>query len=385
MVAAVRRGESLRSVAARFGVSAPTVQRWVERARGKRLDRTSFSDRSSAPRQVHNRTDAELDRLVMEIRQQLRDHSDLGEFGAAAIRRELLQRGLKKPPALRTIGYLLKRHGATDYRHRIRRKPPAAGWYLPQVAAGVAEVDEWDFVEGLVIRGGLHVEVLNVVSLHGGLVGSSPQRGFTSAGALVAMVEHWRAVGLPDYAQFDNDTRFTGPRQHPDAVGQVIRACVSLGVVPVFAPPREQGFQNGIESYNGKWQAKVWARFQYTSLAQLQRQSDQYVAAHRVRSRARREGAPPRRRFPKQWTFDPQVKLSRGLIIFLRRTNDKGIVEVLGRPFEVDPHWVHRLVRCEVDIRGKEIRFYGLRRREPDRQPLLHRVVYELPPRYLSD
>ena len=54
---------------------------------------------------------------------------------------------------------------------------------------------------------------------------------------------------------------------------------------------------------------------------------------------------------------------------------------------ERDPqgkHWVHRLVRCEVNIASKEIRFYGLRRREPDSQPLLRKVAYELPSTYIS-
>jgi hypothetical protein len=32
-----------------------------------------------------------MEDLMLNLRQQLRDHSDLGEFGAAAIRRELLQ------------------------------------------------------------------------------------------------------------------------------------------------------------------------------------------------------------------------------------------------------------------------------------------------------
>lgn len=385
MVAAVRRGESLRSVAARFGVSVPTVTRWVCRAQGKRLDRTSFSDQSSAPRHVHNRTSPEMEKRVLALRQQLRDQSDLGEFGAAAIRRELAGHGIPHPPSLRTIGYILERHGALDYRRRIRRQAPPAGWHLPAVAAGLAEVDEFDFVEGLFIRGGIEVEVLNVVSLHGGLVGSWPAAGWTTELALGAILEHWRCFGLPDYAQFDNDNRFSGPHHHQDAIGRVTRVCLGLGVRPVFAPPREHGFQNAIESYNGKWQAKVWARWHYETLAQVQGQSGKYVAAHRARNPARIEAAPQRRAFPKTWKFAPQAKIKRGVIIFLRRSSDQGMVEVLGRPYEVGMHWVNRLVRCEVDIAGQEIRFYGLRRREPSTQPLLGKVVYKLPPRYVSE
>lgn len=320
----------------------------------------------------------------MRIRQQLRETSALGEFGAAAIRRELRCRGVDPPPSLRTIGYVLERGGAVDYRHRRRRQPPAVGWYLPEVAAGLAEIDEFDFVVGLLTGDRTEVEVLNVVSVHGGLVGSWPEAGFTAERALQAMLEHWRRFGLPDYAQFDNDNRFIGPQQHQDAIGRVIRACLSLGVVAVFAPPREHGLQNAIEGYNSKWQEKVWVRFEFATLQQVQKQSNKYVEAHRLRRRVRIENAPERKAFPKSWKFDRGEKIKSGRIIFIRRSSDQGKVTVLGHEFEIDRHWCNRLVRCEVDITGKAIRFYGLRRSEPERQRLLRKVAYELPLRYIG-
>ena len=79
----------------------------------------------------------------------------------------------------------------------------------------------------------------------------------TSERTVVSLVEHWRDVGLPGYAQFDNDMTFQGTHRYPDALGRVIRLCLSLDVVPVFVPPRETGFQAMIESYNGWWQVRV--------------------------------------------------------------------------------------------------------------------------------
>jgi putative transposase len=383
MVAAVRRGQSLHAVARQFKVSVPTVQRWRDRAKGQRLDRLDFRDRSCAPHTVANRTPAAVERLILDIRTFLKDESPLGEFGAQAIQTELRRRRSKPLPSLRTIGNILSRYGALDYRRRRRFPAPTPGWYLPAVARGLAELDEWDFVEGLRIGGGPEVEVLNVISLHGGLAGSFPQPPFDTDAALQAILKHWREVGLPDYAQFDNDTRFTGPHQHADTIGRIIKLCLALGVVPVFAPPREHGLQNGIESYNGRWQEKVWSRFHFEDLAHLQQQSQRYVAAYRKKKAARRERAPRRRPFPKRWQFDAQAKVS-GRIIFIRRSGEQGAVEVLGHQFAVDEHWLHRLVRCEVDIAANEIRFYALRRREPSEQPLLGKVSYQLPSRYIK-
>src|SRR5947207_6981568 len=153
MVMAVRRGKSTRAVARLFRVSPPTVQRWMAKVKGQRLDRASFENTSKAPKRVANRTSLEVEQTVLSIRQHLKEESPLGEFGALAIHRELQGRKLASMPSLRTINRILERNGALDYRRRIRRPPPPKGWYLPEVAQSQAELDEFDFVQGLAIRG----------------------------------------------------------------------------------------------------------------------------------------------------------------------------------------------------------------------------------------
>src|SRR5262245_7269337 len=384
MVQAVRRGASMRQVAHQFGVALATVQRWVARAGEQRLDRVDWTDRPCGLPTPVNRTERALEDLVLTIRQELRDTSDLGEFGAAAIHREWLARGLPDPPSARTIGLILERRGALDRRRRTRRPAPPPGWYLPPVADGRVELDSFDLVEGLVIRGGIHVEVLNGISLHGGLVMSRPHPAITAKFVVEALVEHWRAAGLPGYAQFDNDPLFEGPQIHPDTIGRVARACLSLGVVPVFVPPRETGFQAAIEGFNGLWQAKVWARFQHPSLEALQAQSARYVAAHRQRAAARVEAAPGRRPFPRSWRLDLQAH-PQGRLVFLRRSNGQGEVQLLGRALAVDPLWQHRLVRADVDLTKCRIRCYTLRRRAADQQPMVKETRYVLPRRPFSE
>ena len=92
MVAAVRRGQPLRAVAKKFGVAVATVAHWVERAKGQRLDRVDFSDRSRAPHQTR-RTESTLEDLVLQTRRDLAQ-SDLGAIGADAIRLALLGQGV---------------------------------------------------------------------------------------------------------------------------------------------------------------------------------------------------------------------------------------------------------------------------------------------------
>ena len=383
MVAAVRRGASQRAVADRFGVALCTMQRWIERAKGKRLGRVDWSSRSRTPKRT-GRTDSAIEQQVLTIRRWLKDKSPLGEYGAATIQEEMRVRGIDPRPSIRTIGRILERRGALDARKRTRRLPPPRGWYLPDLAAEHVELDSFDTIEGLAIRGEPHLTILTAISLHGGLAAAWPARSVSAKTTLAALVEHWQEVGLPAYAQFDNDNRFTGPRQHRDAIGRVIRVCLSLKVTPVFAVPSEHGFQAAIESFNARWQAKVWLRFEHRSLPGLKTRSAKYIAAARQRSAARIESAPPRRSFPKRWKLDLQ-KQPRGTIVYIRRTNERGRVSILGHTFVVDRHWPHRLVRAEVDLTANQIRFLALRRREPTDQPLLKEVPYTLPTKPFKD
>jgi hypothetical protein len=81
--------------------------------------------------------------------------------------------------------------------------------------------------------------------------------------------------------------------------------------------------------------------------------------------------------FPEPWRLDLQARL-KGRIVYLRRTDATGVVEVLGRSFEVDRQWVHRLVRAEVDFDSGMVRFYRLRRREPRDQPMMREVAHRI-------
>lgn len=381
MTAAVRSGQSQRAVSRQFGVSLSTVQLWVKKADGKDLDQIDWEDGSHAPHAPRGRTPEPTQNRVLAARQSLSQDSDLGEFGAQAIRDHLLEQPditRAQVPSAATINRILRNYGLFDARRRVRRKPPLPGWYLPDVAARRAEIDETDFVEGLYLEGGQEICLFNLISLHGGLCASWLHHNMQAPFVRACLAAHWRVFGLPDYAQFDNANVFAGPRQYPDAIGTVIRLCLSLGVTPVFAVPREFGIQSAIESYNNLWQQKVWHRFHFETTEQAGIRSDRYVTAVRMKRRARQDAAPSRRTFPADWT-EPLGLTRDGQILFLRRTNEQGVVELLGREYLVDEHWCHRLVRCEVDLSRDQIRVYGLRRQSPGEQPLLRQWDYRLP------
>jgi hypothetical protein len=184
---------------------------------------------------------------------------------------------------------------------------------LPRVAAGLAELDSWDFVEGLVLQGGPEVEVLNVIALHSGLIGSWLDLPYTAVRTLEGMLGHWREVGLPEFAQFDNDTRFQGAHQYADVVSRVMRLCLHLASRRSSPSPANTGSKIDSKTLTGAGRPRYGADF------------------ITIRSpRSKRDRRPMSRRvecgLPRAW---------HGQMIFLRRTSDTGTVELLQHRFPV--------------------------------------------------
>jgi len=371
MVSAVRRGASFRAVAHRFRCCLRTVQVWVARAEGRRLDRVDWAGHLPGRRTAINRMPPDVEARVLAFRRALQQDDILGEYGAAAIRQALLASGAAAVPALRTIGRILERHGALDHRRRIRRPPPPPGWHLPPVAARQADVDLFDFIEDLKLADGPLFDVLTGVALHAGLPAAWPLVPASTDRDLSCLLAHWQRHGVPGFGQFDNDTRFQGAHQHADVFGRVTRLCLQLGVTPVFVPPREFGLQNPIEAFNALFLAKVWRRFHFAALAALETHTARYLAA-------RRSAAPARHPWPAHWHWQPAL-LPAGCVIYIRRTDDRGRIALLGHTWPVERTWCHRLVRAEVDLATSEIRCFALRRSAPDEQPLLRTTPYHYP------
>jgi hypothetical protein len=352
-------------------MSKSSVARWVERTHGERLDRTNLEDRK--PGRAWNRMAEDVEERIAVLRRQLKS-SVLGEYGAKAIQVALEADPIELPSEA-AINRALSRLGLHDGARRIRRPAPPKGWYLPAVMTARVELDCFDFIEGLKIASGPLIDVLTAKSLHGSLTDAWPMPGLRAKATVACLLRRWTDEGLPTYAQFDNHTVFQGAHHVADTVGRVSRLCLQLNVIPVFVPPLEHGMQNIIESFNALWQAKVWLRYRMATLAELKARSERYITAHRARTQVMAESAPPRRAMPSRFRFHPELPV-RGRMIFIRRTDGGGRVDMLGQRFAVSRTWTHRLVRCEVDFDHHHIKCFGLRRRAPADQPLLATLPY---------
>ena len=94
------------------------------------------------------------------------------------------------------------------------------------------------------------------------------------------MLRCWKAVGLPDFLQLDNELSFRGSNRYPRSPGLVIRLCLHFGVQPVFIPIGEPWRNGVIEKFNDTYNRKFFRRQWFNSYNHLKQQSKNFQRFH---------------------------------------------------------------------------------------------------------
>ena len=95
-----------------------------------------------------------------------------------------------------------------------------------------------------------------------------------------SLLRCWKAIGLPDFLQLDNELSFRGSNRHPRSPGLVIRLCLYFGVQPVFIPIGEPWRNGTIEKFNDTYNKKFFRRQWFPSYSMLKRQSKNFQRFH---------------------------------------------------------------------------------------------------------
>jgi putative transposase len=95
-----------------------------------------------------------------------------------------------------------------------------------------------------------------------------------------SLMRCWKAIGIPDFLQLDNELSFRGSNKYPRSFGIVIRLCLYFNVQPVFIPIREPWRNGVIEHFNDTYNKKFFRRQWFNSYAYLKRQSKSFQRFH---------------------------------------------------------------------------------------------------------
>lgn len=353
-VARVLSGEPVRKVALDLGRTERWVRKWV--ARYDPADEAWGADRSRAPHRVANRTPADVEETVLEIRARLMANQ-WAQVGAAAIAWEMTKLGLA-PPELWTIDRILRRAAVPKRRARSRYVPrgtpyPGGGSRLPAPGA----IQEIDLVGPRHLAGAREFYAVNAVDLglrRGGIQIVRTKQEPDITAALIAL---WARLGIPRVAKFDNGTTLSGMGR---TLAQPVRLCLALGVRPRFIPFGEPWRNPVVEHFNDTFDKRFFRTEVFRDLAHLRRRAAAFAAFHNTHHRysVLAGKTPAEHQAELGFTpalldpaFTPPWKLPRrGRVEFIRLVRSDRVVRILGVNLAVPEQLVHRYVTATLVV-----------------------------------
>ena len=112
------------------------------------------------------------------------------------------------------------------------------------------------------IKGDGRFYSFNVIDVFSHQIHIESQRTKEDRQVASSLMRCWKAMGIPDFLQFDNELSFRGSNRYPRAMGLVLRLCLFFDVHPVFIPIGEP-WRNGViehfnDTYNKKFLRRQW-------------------------------------------------------------------------------------------------------------------------------
>ncbi|RYB92282.1 IS481 family transposase [Nocardioides glacieisoli] len=266
VLAVVSDGETVSSVAARFGVHRKTVHGWLARYEAEGLE--GLTDRSHRPRSCPHQTGADVEAVIATMR------SSHPGWGPRRLVHELARAGVDPLPSESAVYRALVRLNLIDPSGRRRRDRKWKRWErgLPM------ELWQMDVVGGFVLADGRRAKALTglddhsrfCVSAHLMLRESSPNVCDGLAAAL-------RAHGVPGQILTDNGKVFTGRFNQPPVEVLFDRICRENGIEHLHTQPRSPTTTGKVERFHRALRTEFRTDRIFTDLATAQAELDQWV------------------------------------------------------------------------------------------------------------
>ena len=184
-----------------------------------------------------------------------------------------------------------------------------------------------------------------------------------------SLLRCWKAIGLPDFLQLDNELSFRGSNRHPRSPGLVIRLCLYFGVQPVFIPIGEPWRNGTIEKFNDTYNKKFFRRQWFASYSMLKRQSKSFQRFHNKHHRyscikvktplevIQKDGFKPVKiggntKLP---YFDT---VPDGNIILIRFIRSNRLLDIFGEKFKVSRSLVYSYVKAVIVTKIGSLQIY---------------------------
>jgi transposase InsO family protein len=269
--AVIAEGETVTSVAARFGVARKTVHVWLARYEAGGLE--GLADRSHRPRSCPHQMPAQVEVALVGLRPA---HPS---WGPRRLVFELAQRGIVA--VTESAAYrALTRLNLID---PAARRPRDRKW--KRWERGVAmELWQLDVVGGFVLADGTRAKALTGVDDHSRFcVSAHLMTRESSRGVCDGLAEALRAYGVPEQILTDNGKVFTGRFNQPPVEALFDRICRENGITHLLTQPRSPTTTGKIERFHRAIRTEFRTDRIFASLTAAQAELDEWVADYNSR------------------------------------------------------------------------------------------------------
>jgi len=241
-----------------------------------------LQEQSRTPKRQPTRLAESVRQAIRRIRSELEAEANLPDklsyIGAPSIRARLKKEGIQPLPGVSTIEQVLRDAGMTQPRVAQMEQKVTYPQLRPSLAHQLVQVD----IVPHYLSGGALVACFNGIDVVSRFPDGQQYANKSTGSALDFLVHLWRAVGIPQYTQVDNESSFCGGRTHPGVIGRVARLALSVGTELVFSPfysPECNGF---VERFHQDYSANVWDKVTMQDLQDVRQASAAFFPRYRA-------------------------------------------------------------------------------------------------------
>jgi hypothetical protein len=353
-----RSGTPVAVIARKLKQSWSWVYKWI--AYRARHPWTRFRSSSRASHHHPNQTPVVVERRVLRLRQQLVHHASpdtrFAGVGARTIQGEYRKR-YGPPPSLSNIQRILNRNRCTTLKPKRKRYRPHPAAEYPNAVQATDIITRW-------ITGGTVVQTFNTVDVYSNDASSTTHANKTAVDARHHLLNTWKTLGIPDWAQFDNESAFSGGR-YARKISQVVRLCLYFGIAVLFTPLDEADYNWPVEIFNELWAKQFWSRHQFSRRCDVPRVQRTFLEWYQTTYIPPRQSDTPVRlrrgyslhRLPTRWAdqVPDSLPICAGEIHAVRCADEMGYVSFLHESFRIGKRYAGRYVWLTVLTRRQRL------------------------------
>ncbi len=272
VLAVIAEGETVVSVAARFGVSRQCVHAWLAKYEAGGLE--GLGDGSHRPRSCPHQMSASVEVVVAELR---RVHPG---WGPRRLVYELVKRGVDPAPSESGVYRALVRLGLID---PAARRPRERRWKRWERGSAM-ELWQMDVVGGFLVADGTRAKALTGVDDHSRYcVSARLMVRETSRAVCEALALALGTHGVPAQILTDNGKVFTGRFNNPPVEVLFDRICRENGIEHLLTQPRSPTTTGKIERFHRALRTEFRTDRMFASLVAAQAELDAWVEDYNTR------------------------------------------------------------------------------------------------------